>query len=443
VPAAPSRPARRHLWLRERRRVMPRPFAAPRAWSVKVAVIADDLTGAADSGVQLVRAGYRTAVAFRGSPVPPADDLDAVAVDTDSRAMSAASAAKLVVEAGHSMRGARVVFKKVDSTLRGPMAAELLAALEATGREVAVFCPAFPDAGRTVSDGVLLVNGVPVHETGFRDDPVTPVLESHLPTLLSAVCPTLATLSTEDLGNAGTVQSVLVNSNCVVADAGTDAELEALVRAVPDPASVLWVGSAGLVRAFGVVHAGPRAAEPNETPGSTSRVVVVVGSLNSVARKQLEVLLREAYMTPVALNAAALLDDPSKGAMKGAIAGARSALLDGRGVVVYSTADRGFEKMAKAEAARRVAEALAEVVTGLSKEDVFDALVLTGGDTAVRVAQRLGATGVLLQGEIEPGVPVGTLIGPKPYRVVTKAGGFGDAGTLLKAVQMLLKGGKD
>jgi D-threonate/D-erythronate kinase len=212
---------------------------------------------------------------------------------------------------------------------------------------------------------------------------------------------------------------------------------------VPDPASVLWVGSAGLVRAFGLVHAGPRVAEPDETPGSASGVVVVVGSLNRVARQQLEVLQREAYMAPVPLNAAALLGDPSEEAMEETVASARSALLDGGGVVVYSTADRGFEKMARAEAARRVAEALAEVVTGLSKEEVFDALVLTGGDTAVRVAQRLGATGVLLQGEIEPGVPVGTLIGPKPYRVVTKAGGFGDAGTLLKAVQTLLKGGKD
>jgi uncharacterized protein YgbK (DUF1537 family) len=410
---------------------------------VKVAVIADDLTGAADSGVQLTRAGYRTAVAFRGSPVSPADDLDAVAVDTDSRAMSADSAAKLVVEAGHSVRDARVVFKKVDSTLRGPIAAELSAALEATGREVAVLCPAFPDAGRTVSGGVLLVNGVPVHETGFRDDPVTPVRESHLPTLLSEVCPTLATLSTDDLGNVGRVQSVLVNSNCVVADAGTDAELEALVRAVPDPASVLWVGSAGLVRAFGVVHAGPRAAEPGETPGSASRVVVVVGSLNAVARKQLEVLQREVYMAPVALNAAALLEDSSEGAMEGAIAGARSALLDGRSVVMYSTADRSFERIARADAARRVAESLAEVVAGLSEEGLFDALVLTGGDTAVGVAQRLGATGVLLQGEVEPGVPVGTLIGPRPYRVVTKAGGFGDPATLLKAVQRLLKGGKE
>jgi uncharacterized protein YgbK (DUF1537 family) len=410
---------------------------------VKVAVIADDLTGAADSGVQLARAGYRTAVAFQGSPVPPADDLDAVAVDTDSRAMSAASAAKLVVEAGHSVRDARVVFKKVDSTLRGPMAAELSAALEATGREVAVLCPAFPDAGRTVSGGVLLVNGVPVHETGFRDDPVTPVRESHLPKLLSAVCPTLASLSTEDLGNADRVQSALVNSNCVVADAGTDAELEALVRAVPDPASVLWVGSAGLVRAFGVVHAGPRATEPDETPSSASRVVVVVGSLNRVARKQLEVMQREAYVAPVALNAAALLDDPSEGTMEGAIAGARSALLDGRGVVVYSTADRSFQWMARVEAARRIAEALAEVVAGLSGDDLFDALVLTGGDTAVGVARRLGAVGIRLEGEVEPGVPVGTLIGPKPYRVVTKAGGFGNAGTLQKAVRMLLKGGKD
>ncbi len=410
---------------------------------MKVAVIADDLTGAADSGVQLARAGYRTAVAFRGSPVPPAEDLDAVAVDTDSRAMSAESAAKLVVEAGQSVRGARVVFKKVDSTLRGPVAAELSAALEATGGRVAVVCPAFPDAGRTVSGGVLLVNGVPVHETGFRDDPVTPVRESHLPTLLSAVCPTLATLSTDDLGNAGRVQSVLASSNCVVADAGTDAELEALVRAVPDPASVLWVGSAGLVRAFGVVHAGPRAAVRDETPGSASRVVVVVGSLNRVARQQLEVLQREAYMAPVPVNVAGLLGDPSEDAMEVTIASARSALLDGRGVVVYSTAGRGFERMARTEAARRVAEALAEVVTGLSEEELFDALVLTGGDTAVGVAQSLKATGVLLEGEIEPGVPVGTLIGPRPYRVVTKAGGFGDEGTLLKAVQTLLKGGKD
>jgi D-threonate/D-erythronate kinase len=73
------------------------------------AIIADDLTGAADTGVQLVRAGYRTAVAFRDAPLPPAEDLDAVALDTDSRAMPAGFAAKRVLEAGRAVRGVGLV----------------------------------------------------------------------------------------------------------------------------------------------------------------------------------------------------------------------------------------------------------------------------------------------------------------------------------------------
>jgi uncharacterized protein YgbK (DUF1537 family) len=50
-----------------------------------IAIIADDLTGAVDTGVQLARAGYRTAVAFRDAPVPPAEGLDAVALEPADR----------------------------------------------------------------------------------------------------------------------------------------------------------------------------------------------------------------------------------------------------------------------------------------------------------------------------------------------------------------------
>src|SRR3712207_10596 len=64
--------------------------------SMRVAIIADDLTGAADTGVQLARGGYRTAVAFRDTPIPPAEDLDAVVLDTDSRAMPGGFAARRV-----------------------------------------------------------------------------------------------------------------------------------------------------------------------------------------------------------------------------------------------------------------------------------------------------------------------------------------------------------
>src|SRR5215218_116375 len=233
----------------------------PFGGSMRVAIIADDLTGAADTGVQLARAGYRTAVAFRGAPVPPAKDLDAVALDTDSRAMPAGFAAKRVLEAGHAVQHARIVYKKLDSTLRGPIAAELTAALEATGRERAVVAPAFPSAGRTTVDGVQLVRGVPVHETEARDDPRTPVREGHVPTLLAESFPSVRALGVEGLTDPATVRRALDEARCVVADAARDEDLDALVRAVPDPHQVLWAGSAGLALALGNVYPGPRAGK--------------------------------------------------------------------------------------------------------------------------------------------------------------------------------------
>src|ERR687897_1248637 len=117
-----------------------------------IAVIADDLTGAADAGVQFVHAGYRTAVFFRDSEVLD-DDRDAVSFDTDSRAMPAGFAAKRVLEAARAASKARIVYKKLDSTLRGNVAAELAAAKGGAGGDRAIGPPLFPAAGRTTVGG--------------------------------------------------------------------------------------------------------------------------------------------------------------------------------------------------------------------------------------------------------------------------------------------------
>ncbi|MDP9456035.1 MAG: four-carbon acid sugar kinase family protein [Actinomycetota bacterium] len=393
-----------------------------------IAVIADDLTGAADTGVQLVRAGYRTAVAFRGSPLPPDGDMDAVAVETDSRSMPAGFAARRVVEAAHAVRGADVVYKKIDSTLRGPVAAELSAALGATGREKAIVAPAFPAAGRTTKDGVQTVRGVPVHETEARNDPRTPVREGHLPTLLEEVGP-VASLGVDALGDRGAVRRALAGARCVVADVEDEADLEALVRAVPDPSAVLWTGSAGLALAFGRVYPGPRADGPSRAHRPARCVLVVVGSLSGASRGQLRRLAEEHGAVPVPVG--------RPGAMEEAVCAAREMLREGRHAAVYSPEDRGGAD------AGAVVEALAGVVKRLSEEGLFDALVLTGGDTAVGVARRLGASGIRLLGEVGAGIPVGTLVGPRPYTVVTKAGGFGEDGTLVNVLQALSRCGED
>jgi uncharacterized protein YgbK (DUF1537 family) len=387
------------------------------------ALIADDLTGAADAGVQLVRAGYRTAVIFYGERALP-DDLDALAFDTDSRAMPAGFAAKRVVETVRAVREARLVYKKLDSTLRGNVAAELAAAFGAAGRERAVVAPAFPAAGRNTVGGTQLVRGVPVDGTEMQDDPQTPVREAHIPTLLADAFSSVGTLGVEDLADPERVRRALEESECVVADAEREADLEGLVRAVPCPSGVLWAGSAGLALALGSAYPGPRAGAAGGQRARAMPVLVAVGSLSGVAREQARRLVEEYGEVAVPVETDALED---------AVAAAREVLSAGTCAIVHSP-----EK--KRASGGSVLGSLAEVVARLSEEGLFEGLVLTGGATAVGVARRLEATGIRLWGEVEAGVPIGTLIGPKPYPVVTKAGGFGGPDTIVEAVEALAQG---
>jgi uncharacterized protein YgbK (DUF1537 family) len=174
-------------------------------------------------------------------------------------------------------------------------------------------------------------------------------------------------------------------------------------------------------------------------------VLAVVGSVSEVAREQLRRLSEEPGVATVYLDTVALLYGSYKETVGEATEAVRAGLSSDRGAVLCSSAgeevDRALrgESVSRNEVSKRVSAALAEVVAGLSGEDLFDALVLTGGDTAVRVARALGATGIQLEGEVEAGVPVGTLVGLRPYRVVTKAGGFGDPDTLRNAFRTLVK----
>ncbi len=392
-----------------------------------IAIIADDLTGAADSGVQLVSAGYRTAVIFHGEKVP-AGDLGAVCFDTDSRTLPAGFAAKRVLEATRTASDARVFYKKLDSTLRGNVATELAAAFGAARRDLTIVAPAFPAAGRTTVCGTQLVNGVPVDETEMRNDPRTPVREAHVPTLLSEAFPSVGTLGVDDIADPARVRRVLEESECVVADAVLDSDLEALVRAVPDPAGALWAGSAGLALALGSVYPGPRAGDAVAQRAPFRPVLVVVGSLSGVAREQVRRLVGEYGDIAVPVG--------GEGTLENAVAATGEALAGQACAVVHSPEERNASGAS-------ILDSLAEVAARLSEDGHFEGLVLTGGATAVGVARRLGASGIGLTGEVEAGVPIGALIGPNTYPVVTKAGGFGGPDTLVGAVEALAQGAEE
>jgi uncharacterized protein YgbK (DUF1537 family) len=357
------------------------------ARSRPLTIVADDLTGACDAG---------TLFAGR-APVPvsvwPRRAVEAAVrvVDTESRTVSPAEAAgRVSAVAGRARAG--FWFKKIDSTLRGPVGPEIDALMRATGAVTALVCPAFPAQGRVVLDRVLLVGGVPVTDTPIARDPQFPsgsssVVEILRPQLDRA----LSWIPIDQLrGGPEALAARLrrLSGTAIVADAEADSDLDALADAAlavtPMP---LLVGAAGLARAL-AARLG-LLAERAELP-SGSRWLVVAGSRHPATRRQ----IREA----------------------------RAA-----GLTVLATAERPADNPGDA-LGRLIEQALAAL-----ERERWDVVVVSGGETAGALWAALGAERLDLVGAPAPGLAFGHLRVPgrDALPLVTKAGGFGQPDLLV------------
>jgi uncharacterized protein YgbK (DUF1537 family) len=390
--------------------------------AMRFGIVADDLTGAGDSAVQFGSRGWTAAVSFELTAEQP--DFDAVAVDTESRYLTADTAAERVTAAMRAVACAPLVLKKLDSTLRGQLVAELSAALVASGRRTVVLAPAFPTYGRTTREGVQLVDGMPASDAPTASDPLAPVTESHLPTLFRDITDRWVVVVPRRLRANARAWSEIGDARFIVADAETEADLDALVQIVPTDASVLWCGSTGLARALGRAYvAHTSGGRSSQTPAR--RVLVVVGSVNSVSRAQLSELLRQPEVASVVVDP----HDPDT---------ASAADMSASCWVLHSAAGAPEPGKVDPELARLVSASLAVAAERLATELGADAIVATGGETAIAVVRRFGGQGIVVDGEVEAGIPSGRMIGGGGLRIVTKAGGFGGPDALSHAVQDLL-----
>jgi uncharacterized protein YgbK (DUF1537 family) len=324
-------------------------------------IVADDLTGACDSGALFAA---RTPVPVTVWPRRAAERVATVAARPRAGSW----------------------FKKIDSTLRGPLGPEIDALMRGTAIGTAIVCPAFPAQRRVVLDRVLLVDKVPVGETPMARDPQFPGGGSSVVDLLRPQLDRALAWIPIDQLRAGTEALAgrlrRLSGTVIVADAESDADLDALIDAAlavtPTP---LLAGSAGLARALaarlGVL--GERADLP-----AGSRWLVVAGSLHPATRRQ----VRET----------------------------RAA-----GLTVLATPDR-----ATADRAEALAQLVEQALAALQREP-WDLVVVTGGETAVALWTALGAERLDLAGVPAPGLAFGHLRVPgrDPLPVVTKAGGFG------------------
>ena len=226
---------------------------------VRIRIVADDLTGAADAAAAFASRGVSASVVLSGRA--PRPDATVLSLSTDSRRRSPEAAIRAVMRASEYLGDVQgISFKKIDSLLRGNIAVEVATALREWALPRAVVAPAFPATGRTTTGGIQFVDGIPVH------------LADH--------------------GDGGAVvadlRQVMAGLPCTVCDAAVDADLDGVV-ARHWGEDVLWVGSAGLAAAIARRLTGTAMPTASQAPEVRS-VLVVVGSRHPITVRQVAAL---------------------------------------------------------------------------------------------------------------------------------------------------------
>lgn len=402
-------------------------------------IIADDLTGAADCAVAFAKRGMSAIVSWADGTI--AEEVPVLAVDADSRRLSAAAAAsrqRAVLNARY--RQQQGVYKKINSTLRGQPAAEtaaLIAALRVAAENmVAVMAPAFPATGRTTEGGHVLVQGKRLEETPLWALEHT-YASAYLPDVL-ATAGLRAGITPLDVVRQGRaalgehiIGAVREGVDAVVCDAASEADLRAIAEAtLPMADRLLWVGSGGLAAALAELEP-EMAASPAPSRRDLGGILFVVGSLAQASRAAAARLVGERQVRPVVVPPAVLLKD-EKGAERDDLAQlVTAALAAGEDVLVEIGLSDDPDLGRGAEMAARLGGLLASAASQMS------ALFVTGGETACALLDRLGVEGIRLFEEVEPGVPLGLTIGDVALPVVTKAGAFGGEETLVRCLDRL------
>ncbi|MFP4348850.1 MAG: four-carbon acid sugar kinase family protein [Desulfococcaceae bacterium] len=414
---------------------------------LEAAVIADDLTGAGDTGVQFIRSAapiYLAALtdldraAFR---IPPAG----LSVHTDSRALPASEAADKVRTAAKKLAPfkPRFIYKKVDSCLRGNIGAEADAILDQLDLPVGFLVPGFPGQGRTTVHDVHQIHGRPVAETEMARDPVTPVTESRLSVLMAGQSRyPVGSVDIDDYhrgpGHLAKRVFQLIADGCrhVAFDVQTPEHLDAIAHLVQTRfPKALMIGSAGLAEAFSALTAGGKDRTPELTRPAGPGILVVAGSASQITRDQLDGMI-QTYSPNVVTLVSDVLADPDQWEQRRMIARrAGEQLADG--MLVWRLSSPPAKKT---HPPLSILKGVSDLIRRLLAVRVPDGLVLTGGDTARAVLRASGAFGFELQREILPGLVWGAAAGGRldGRTIVTKAGAFGRPDAFTRLYPILL-----
>ena len=416
----------------------------------KLIVLADDFTGALDTGVQFSKQGISTLVTsntehdFKKTPV----DAQVLVIDLESRHLdpeeayrNVASMTKRALEAGILN-----IYKKTDSGLRGNIGSELAAIVDANAGKSISFIPAFPKAKRTTEEGVHYIDGIPVTQSVFGKDPFEPVRKDNVADIIKEQSSIETRIVTLDEIDSFTFEGI--HRNVVIFDAVTDLDMERVARKIEASGMLnIVAGCAGfaeqLPKLLGIDADGHR--EINVAEG----FIVASGSVNQVTIEQIDYACQHGFKTitlkPDEKLAENIMNLPSIEDLMEEIESIYRQ--EGRIIIETGSSREMVEKtddLAKQlgltlkDTRERIACNMGRLIGSLAERSIKGTFIIFGGDTLKAIMDTLGCDGIIPLWEIDNGIVFSkVIIGSKMINIISKSGGFGDVDALVKIESFL------
>ena len=401
----------------------------------KLGVIADDFTGAADAASFLANAGVNTLL-YDGVPRTISLECDAAVIALKSRSQPVAKAVTASLEALEVLQRSgtqRFYFKycsTFDSTPQGNIGPVIDALMEQLDLPATVLAPALPVNGRTVRDGILYVQGIPLAESPMKDHPLNPMWASQLAELMRLQGRyRVVTITRRQLGDSVMTsafkQHSIKNRVYYVPDYETDKDAECILRHFENYR--LLTGASALLGAWGRRFGG---SGQKNVAGIAGRCLLLAGSCSNATRAQVRAWKKAG--NPAFRIAPEILENGADDIIRQLL----PRLLE-RDSLVYSSADHDEVCLAKAKApdiGSKLEQWFARLAA-VAAESGIKRWIVAGGETSGAVMQALGIGVCAVGPDLAPGVPMLIPLEKEEYRIVLKSGNFGQEDFFLRACE--------